>query len=189
MDNEVWKSIKGYEDAYEVSNKGRVRSLERLVKNKKTSYKVKGFVKSLTAHYKNKYLSTMLYKDGKGKRFLVHRLVGLHFIKNPKSLKEINHKNGVKSDNYVENLEWVSRSENATHMFETSLGCFGEAHHNTTLKVDDVLEIKTMLLEGKSAKEISKRFDIGVKVVYDIRKERTWKHVKLGENNGKFTNK
>lgn len=110
---EIWKDIKGYENLYQISNIGRVKSLNKIVtcKNGK-KFKVKGKILKLTNH-KRGYKTIMLHKDGKVKLWLVHRLVGLTFIPNPNNYPQINHKDENKINNCVENLEWCTNSYNA----------------------------------------------------------------------------
>ena len=107
MKEEIWKDIEGYEGKYQASNKGNMKSLnynntgkERILKPKKDS---------------GGYLQVHLSKDGKGKWYLVHRLVATAFIPNPQGYKEVNHIDEDKTNNCVENLEWCSRSYNMTY--------------------------------------------------------------------------
>lgn len=101
--NEQWRPVNGYEN-YEVSNLGRVKSL---------NYNHTGKEKILKPlKERNGYLRVNLCRDGKMKRFLIHRLVAIAFISNPEGLEQINHKDENKSNNVVENLEWVSRWDN-----------------------------------------------------------------------------
>ena len=96
---ELWKDIKGYEGLYQVSNLGRVYSL--------TSKKV------IKPHYNNSgYLKIDLYKDGNGKRFLVHRLVAETYLPNPNNYPQVNHKDENKTNNCVSNLEFCDRKYN-----------------------------------------------------------------------------
>lgn len=118
MTEEHWKSIKGYEGYYEVSDKGRVRSVDRYVptknsRSKNHKYFVKGRIKKpFVAH--DGYLRMPLNKNGKSKKFFVHRLVMNAFSPNPdpERLTQINHKNEITSDNRVENLEWCTQTYN-----------------------------------------------------------------------------
>ena len=110
--NEEWRPIEGYEGLYEVSNTGRVRSLDRYVKGKGESYRLqKG---KMLSPIKNKYgyLQVNLCCNGKNKMFLVHRLSAQAFIPNPDNLPEINHKDENPGNNSVDNLEWCDRSYN-----------------------------------------------------------------------------
>lgn len=113
---EQWMPIKGFEGKYEISSYGRVKSLARpkCVLHGKQKWWHEKIMKP-NAH-KNGYLFVDLYAmDGKKKAFSVHRLVAEAFIGNPSSKPQVNHKNGDKSDNRVENLEWNTSQENNLH--------------------------------------------------------------------------
>lgn len=126
---EVWKSVKGYEGYYEVSNTGKVRSVERTVillsrdgKPRPSVYKSK--VLRLSVENKTKQLPrryVRLSKGGVVKRFYVHRLIAQTFIPNPLQLPEVNHIDGNPFNNNVENLEWSSKEDNIRHAFENKL--------------------------------------------------------------------
>lgn len=109
LEGEEWGWIKGYEGIYSVSTKGRVRSFTSISN---------GRIKSVCDDG-NGYLQTTLWKDGKGINYKVHRLVGETFIPNPKGLETINHKDFNKKNNSIENLEWLSQSENSKHYWES----------------------------------------------------------------------
>ena len=97
----IWKDIKGYEGKYQISDLGVVKTIHKnYIKELKQQLNCKG------------YYTVCLSKNGKHKRFFVHRLVAIAFIGNPKKLPEVNHKNCIRHDNRVENLEWVSREDN-----------------------------------------------------------------------------
>ena len=111
---EVWKDVKGYEGQYIVSNLGNVRSLDRYVN---TYHGPRITLGQLLKQQKGRdgYNRVALCAHGFHKFCLVHRLVAEAFIPSPKTKPYINHKNGIKTDNRVENLEWVSASENSIH--------------------------------------------------------------------------
>lgn len=97
---EEFKDIKGYEGLYQISNLGRVKSL---------NYRHTGREKILKLKIdKDGYLLICLYKNGKQKFFTIHRLVAEEFIPNPNNLPQVNHKNEIKDDNRMENLEWCT---------------------------------------------------------------------------------
>lgn len=100
---EIWKDILGYEGLYQVSNLGNVRSL---------NYRRSGKTKLLKQGTDNGYKRVELSKNGKKKKYWVHRLVAISFISNPNNYKEVNHKDEDKSNNNVNNLEWCTREYN-----------------------------------------------------------------------------
>lgn len=112
---EIWKDIKGYENLYQVSNIGRVKSLERIIINslgrKKT---VKERILKQTKH-KAGYYRIGLDREGKRKNYLVHRLVAQAFIPNPYNLPECNHKDENPLNNCIENLEWCDHKYNINY--------------------------------------------------------------------------
>lgn len=121
---ETWKPIKGYEDHYEVSDQGRIRSKGRYRPFKLGSSTLryhKSIIKKQTPHYKNKYLSVLLKVDQIEKRLFVHRLVATHFIPNPENKPEVNHIFGNKNDNRACVLEWMTQLENTRHSIATGL--------------------------------------------------------------------
>ncbi|HFK8175729.1 TPA: NUMOD3 domain-containing DNA-binding protein [Clostridium perfringens] len=114
---EVWKDIKGYEGMYQISNLGRVKALERIdsrgLRRKEKILKYN--------NTKNGYLEAVLCKNGKTKHITVHRLVAIHFIENINNLPIVNHIDGNKQNNKVDNLEWCTYSYNVKHAFRTGL--------------------------------------------------------------------
>lgn len=111
---EVWKPIMGYEGLYEVSNLGRVKSLDRMVINYRGSFIRKGEIKAICNLSKG-YKGVLLCKDGKQKTHKVHRLVAEAFLPNPDNLPQVNHKDEDKTNNRVENLEWCDNKYNINY--------------------------------------------------------------------------
>ena len=107
MKGEIWKDIEGYEGLYQVSNMGRVKSLNYHRTGKE------GILEGYDNGYG--YLQVQLWKDGKDKKCRINRLVAQAFLENPEGYTDVNHKNEDKTNNCVENLEWCSRSYNINH--------------------------------------------------------------------------
>lgn len=137
--NEIWKDIdfiKGFEGLYQVSNMGNVKSLGRTVyypnscfnKTNKGVYRPEKILKAKTKRYVGVTLSNSTNKIYPN----VHRLVALAFIPNPLNKPCVNHINGIKNDNRVENLEWVTWDENVQHAYDTGLAkpIYGKSNHS-----------------------------------------------------------
>ena len=112
---EEWRAVPGYEGLYEVSNMGRVRSLDRVIVNKDgVSRRYSGF---LLSTYLNRFgrVLVSLWKNNRIQRLSVHRLVANAFIPNPDNLPEVNHKDENPQNNRVDNLEWCTKMYNLTY--------------------------------------------------------------------------
>lgn len=110
-DQEIWKDVLGYEGMYQISSLGRVKSLSR--KGGNGSLKKEAFLKPCLE--KKGYFRYKLYKNSKALNFLAHRLVANAFIENPLNKISINHIDSIKTNNSIDNLEWVSVLENNCH--------------------------------------------------------------------------
>lgn len=123
---EIFKPVEGYEGLYEVSNYGRVKSLQRWVSRIRDGKEYKQFVKEcirVCSKQNTGYLTIRLAKDGIVKTFRVHRLVAKSFLDNPHGKQTVNHIDGNKHNNHIDNLEWCTMSEQQKHAIE--IGLFG----------------------------------------------------------------
>jgi len=111
---EEWKDISGFEGFYQVSNLGRIKSLDRHVSDKKGDYFILGKILNPPI-LKNGYILFTLCKNGIRKQLTGHRIVANAFLEKEKGRSIVNHKNGIKHDNRTENLEWTSNRENQVH--------------------------------------------------------------------------
>lgn len=167
---EEWNDIEGYKGYYQVSNFGRIKSLR--------FNKIRNLIKTKYGYY-----DIGLNLNGKQIKFQVHRLVAISFIPNPENKPQVNHINGIKTDNRVENLEWATRQENIKHSYLNGFhkSIKGEKKFNSKLTEKDVVFIR----ENKnkfSQKELSKKYNVNQTIISRIILNRIWKHINININ-------
>ena len=154
---ELWKDIEGYEGLYQVSNTGKVRSLR---------YRNRDEIKELSLKpHSRGYLQIELHKDGMRKTFTVHRLVAKAFVEGYQEGKEVNHIDENKRNNTVDNLEWVSPSQNVLHSIShrevVKTRNYPKFHART-----DKQEVFQITLDGKIVKRWKSSVEVKEKLGY-----------------------
>lgn len=144
---EIWKDVKGYEGMYQVSNLGRVKSLERQIVGIKSKYIGERILKQSPDG--KGYMMAWLYFKNKRTTVKVHRLVAEAFIPNPENKPQIDHINTVKTDNNVANLRWCTEKENSCNPITAKRN--GEAHYRDKGKCNS--KVLQMSMDGEPIKE------------------------------------
>lgn len=173
---------------YLISSHGRVQSVLKVIEKTKGSRQMKYTRRPKIlkpAKSKDGYLKNAVSNLGKLNSFLVHRQVALAFIGNPKNKLEVNHINGIKTDNIVSNLEWVTRSENCQHSFDIGLQKpkRGELNGKSKLTESQVIEIRTAkknngMFWGRT--KLAKKFNVSSKHIQEIANNpKLWESVSI----------
>lgn len=175
---EAWKDIEGYEGLYQVSNRGRVRSLDRVeyINNKVggiTRRVRKGKILKPCFDGKKNYVHVNLSVDNESHTVNIHRLVALAFLPNPCNYREINHKDEDKTNNNVDNLEWCDHSYNNTYgsKFQSTLGV---KNPQAKLTEVDVLEIRKRRNQGELLRVLANEFGVCESRISAIASGRSW---------------
>ncbi|ADP02410.1 HNH endonuclease [Salmonella phage PVPSE1] len=154
----MWKSIENF-DGYEVSDKGEVRGKRGSIIKPDTS---------------GRYYRVSLCREGIVTRWMVHRLVAFAFLEPIEGKPYVNHKNGDKTDNSVDNLEWVTQRENQDHAVLTSLCPRGEEIWTSKVTESEVLQIAETLQLELPVSEVARRFSVPFRIVKRIKYRETW---------------
>lgn len=161
---ELWKTINEYED-YQISNLGNVKMTANNATRKERLLK--------PVKHPRGYLRVALYKNKKPYFFSVHRLVAINFINNPENKKTVNHINGDKTNNKVENLEWLTYRENMNHAVENRISACGERNGRSKLTRLQVNEIKNNTELNQY--ELAKKYNVTQGSINRIKLNKGWK--------------
>jgi len=176
-EEEEWRDAKDYEGIYQVSNMGRVRRVARGPSTRP------GYILSPDQN-RSGYLRVHPYRNGKAKSCFVHRLVCWAFNGPPPTMgHQINHKNGIKNDNRVSNLEWVTRDENVLHAYrilgiKTGRVMRGEANPASKLTNDQVKQIRELWATGHyTLVKLGSLFGVSQSMIHLIVNRKRWRHI------------
>lgn len=176
---EVWKNIGGYEELYQVSNHGRVKSVNRIViRSDKRKMTIKERILKAAPNTKG-YMQVVLC-NGSEKPHRVHRIVAKSFVENVENKPQINHEDGVKTNNYATNLKWCTNSENQTHAYLTGLrkASMGEKSGMSKLKEEQVLEIRKRYADGGvSQAQLGAEYGVYDTLISRIVRREVWTHI------------
>jgi hypothetical protein len=193
--NAMWKPVVGYEDRYEVSSQGIVRSLVRTRVGKVTGKITLVDSKEMKPQvHRCGYLKVWLRSKNDRKMHFVHRIVAKAFIENPENYPQVNHIDGDKKNNVVANLQWVTGQQNIRHAFDTGLckNLPGSGANNAKLTDDEVLSIVDRNACGESVRDIASSIGCVVSTVRNVLSGYQWSSLTgiqyiPDETNKKFT--
>jgi hypothetical protein len=175
---EQWKDIEGYEGFYQISTCGRIKSLGGWCGTAKRKEKIRA-----VSFTHDGYVKVRLVYQGKDKTVRVHRLVAEAFISNPENKSTVNHKDGNKENNNVENLEWIDRTEQMLHAYNLGLKTsrVGSANTNSKLTNDEVREIRKAYVSYSKefgTVALAKKYGVTNRVVGLVVSMKAYKNVK-----------
>lgn len=179
---EEWKPIEEYEGLYEISSFGRIKRVGRSAitgKGKGEGARVGRILSELKQ--KGGYVAVQLWKNGTMKRYLVHCLVAKMFLGPVPDGKEVNHKDGIKKHNSIDNLEYLTRSENNKHAYHMGLMTGGEAHVWAKLTEKDVIDIlDAHRTKGLGCRRLARAYGVSKNTIQLILSNKNWKEVARG---------
>lgn len=172
--NEIWKDINGYDGKYKISNWGRVISYY----DENITGKLRKPVFEGRFRTNGDYLFISLSGNQIIRKFLLHRLVALHFLPNPESLPEVNHLDGDKTNNSISNLAWSTSKHNRLHAIKIGLIPTSQEYTKLAKLTDaEVIEIRKLSNNGMSTYDLADRFKMCRKSISNIIKRKSWKHI------------
>jgi len=165
----IEKDIPGYEGLYQINPQGQIRSIKRQGS--------KGLIKKTPLSHKG-YCGIRLHKDGVGRSYIVHRLIAQAFIPNPYNLPQVNHKDGNKTNNHVNNLEWVDQSGNMKHAYSNGLKVAPSGIKNGRAKLTEVQVINIRHCKGAAThRELANIFGVSKYLIHAIHARKLWTNI------------
>jgi hypothetical protein len=178
LEGETWRPVVGYEGLYDVSNLGRVKSLQREIVNAKNKTLIlkKKILKQQMSIRGYPYVDFRVQKVRT--KFTIHRLVAMAFIPNPKNKKCVNHINSIRHDNRAENLEWCTHKENIAHGRDFGFFLVGDKRKTAKLTSNQAECIRKAYNEdNKGETELSREYGVSRGIIQSILKNKTYKGV------------
>lgn len=179
---EEWRPVKDWEDVYEVSNHGNVRGVPRSftrIRRGKKEITVVGYrIKKISTNHDGYAITGLTIGSGRALSKLVHRLVATAFIGPVPEGMEVNHRDGNKLNNHIENIEYVTHLENMRHADRTGLRTYlpGEKNGMAILTENQVRDA-IALFGTMSVRQIANKMNCKPHVIYHIRSGKNWKHI------------
>ena len=166
---EEWRPVAEFEGLYEVSSWGRIKMVAAGYR------KMPGTI--IKTPCDGRYIRCNLWRDGKCYSRSVHRLVAIAFLGDPLPSQQVNHIDGNKLNNRLENLEWTTAEENQSHAVRTGLRLSGELHVYAKLTAEDVRTIRNELAQGANGAELARRFNTTKENINSIKHKKSWKYL------------
>lgn len=181
VDCEEWRDVVGfYADRYEISSKGNLRTKPYLKKTRNMGGPIAYWTKSIVIKPANAegYWQVVLSKDKKRKTIKLHILVAQAFIPNPDNKPQVNHKDSLRSNNCVENLEWATAQENVQHSYDSgSNSNAGDLHPRRVMSEAIVREMRNLKALGKKIADIARHYGLKYHTVQKAISGKNWGHV------------
>lgn len=178
---EIWKPIPGFENSYQASNFGNIKSLSRPIYYKSGNYRMSKEIVLAKTIFGGQYYGVTLSENNKKRKHHLHRFIAETWIPNPENLPCVNHIDGNKLNNRIDNLEWCTYSHNNIHAYTTGLKVpyerCGAKNPKSVLTDELVGEIRSLKLCGFTCPEIAKKLNLNKNTVYDVFVGKSWRHI------------
>ncbi len=168
LEGEIWKDIEEFNGDYQISNKGRVKS-KMFAKN--GTYSKGEKILTSTISEEDGYEKIAINRNGKTKKRSIHRLMAIAFIPNPNNLPEVNHIDTIKTNNSLENFEWITRLGNMQHA--NKMGRIAKYTHHK-INEDQARELKKRISLGENLKSLSLEYGLAHRTIYQIKENKRW---------------
>lgn len=185
VDNEVFKKIDGI-DGIEVSNSGKIKFLSKKIIDTNGNERIyKEKIKDKFAINSSGYKKISYYNDGEFKNYYLHRLIAMAFIPNPENKPFVNHKDGNKLNNNIDNLEWCTHSENIIHAYknhlkeDTGYAKYIRRESNRKLTEDEINDIRAMYKKGIKQVDIAKKYNLYSRTVNNIVHDNLYRQIEM----------